>query len=110
VAVGDQIGWPELLRLHLARLRRMVALRLDPRPHSRIDPSDVLQAAYTHASRGLLAYLQNPEVLLFVWPLRLAGHRPGRVHRERLGANVRNRTHAVPGGMDGVVRAWRLPK
>jgi RNA polymerase sigma-70 factor, ECF subfamily len=89
LAAGDQAGWPELLRLHHARLRRMVALRLDQRLQGRIDPSDVLQDAYLHASRGLPDYLRNPEVPFFVWLRRLAGHRLGRVHREHLGAKMR---------------------
>jgi RNA polymerase sigma-70 factor (ECF subfamily) len=90
LASGDPDGWPELLRLHHPRLRRMVALRLDARLYGRVDPSDVLQEAYLHAARGLPDYLRNREVPFFVWLRRLAGHRLGRVHREHLGAKMRD--------------------
>jgi RNA polymerase sigma-70 factor (ECF subfamily) len=39
---GDQTAWAEVLDPHRKRLRRMVALRLDPRLRGRVDPSDVL--------------------------------------------------------------------
>jgi len=90
LAAGDHAGWPDLLHVHHARLRRMVALRLDARLYGRVDPSDVLQDAYLHAARGLPDYLKNPEVPFFVWLRRLAGHRLGRVHREHLGARMRD--------------------
>jgi len=95
LAAGDPGGWPELLRLHHARLRRMVALRLDARLHGRVDPSDVLQDAYLHAARALPGYLRDPEVPFFVWLRRLAGHRLGRVHRHHLGAKIRAASREV---------------
>ena len=52
-AAGDADGWRELLAQHRDRLRRMVALRLDPRLQGRIDPSDVLQEAYLDAAGHL---------------------------------------------------------
>ena len=42
-----------------ARLRRMVALRLDRRLQGRVDPSDVIQEAYLEAARRLPEYLAN---------------------------------------------------
>lgn len=90
VAGGDPAGWPDLVRRHHGRLRRMVALRLDARLHGRVDPSDVLQDAYLHAARALPDYLKNPDVPFFVWLRRLAGHRLGRTHREHLGARMRD--------------------
>ena len=59
-ARGDGHGLGTLLALHRARLRRMVALRLDRRLQGRIDPSDVIQEAYLEASTRLAEYLRNP--------------------------------------------------
>jgi hypothetical protein len=39
-----------LLERHRGRLRKLVALRLDPRLHGRVDPSDVIQDAYLDAA------------------------------------------------------------
>jgi hypothetical protein len=42
-ARGDQAALRSLLERHRERLRRMVALRLDPRISARVDASDVVQ-------------------------------------------------------------------
>ena len=59
LAAGDEGGWPELVRLHHARLRRMIAIRLDARLHGRIDPSDVLQDVPDPAIKTSLKALQD---------------------------------------------------
>ena len=53
VARGDPARFGALLEQCRTRLRRMVALRLDPRLHGRIDPSDVIQETYLEASARL---------------------------------------------------------
>ena len=40
---GDELARDRLLELHRARLRTMIAVRLDRRYQARIDPSDVVQ-------------------------------------------------------------------
>jgi DNA-directed RNA polymerase specialized sigma24 family protein len=40
---GDQVAVAALLERHRGRLRRMVALHLDPRLSGRVDASDVIQ-------------------------------------------------------------------
>src|SRR6516225_9009039 len=40
---GDAAAWQELLHRYQARLRQMVAVRLDRRLAARLDPSDVVQ-------------------------------------------------------------------
>jgi RNA polymerase sigma-70 factor (ECF subfamily) len=52
-AGGDQQAWAALLTAHRARLRRIVALRLDRRLRGRVDPSDVIREAYVNATSGL---------------------------------------------------------
>jgi RNA polymerase sigma-70 factor (ECF subfamily) len=40
---GDSRAWEQLMSEHRARLRRMIALRMDRRLQGRVDPSDVIQ-------------------------------------------------------------------
>jgi len=53
VAAGDREAIVELLARYRARLRRMVALRLDPRLQGRVDASDVIQEGYLDAIKRL---------------------------------------------------------
>jgi RNA polymerase sigma-70 factor (ECF subfamily) len=79
-ARGDQQAWAELLDEYRARLRRMVALRLDPRLQGRVDPSDVIQEAYIDASRRLPEYRDRPEVPFYLWLRFLVGQRVQEQH------------------------------
>jgi RNA polymerase sigma-70 factor (ECF subfamily) len=56
----DPARFGAILEEFRPRLRRMVALRLDPRLHGRIDPSDVIQETYLEASARLAEYNQKP--------------------------------------------------
>jgi RNA polymerase sigma-70 factor (ECF subfamily) len=87
---GDQRALGELLDRHRARLRRMVALRLDRRLQGRVDPSDVIQEACLDAARRLPDYHQNPTMPFFLWLRFLAGQRLLDEHRKHLGAAARD--------------------
>jgi RNA polymerase sigma-70 factor (ECF subfamily) len=89
-AAGDHDAWQALVAQHHDRLRRMVALRLDPRLQGRIDPSDVLQESYLEAVRQLADYLRNPLLPFFLWLRQLAGNRLYKLHRHHLGAQRRD--------------------
>ncbi len=89
-AAGDNAAWAALLTEHHDRLRRMVALRLDPRLTGRVDPSDVIQDAYLEALTQLPAYLVEPKLPFFLWLRYLTAHRLGRVHRQHLGTAARD--------------------
>ena len=89
-AAGDSAAWGGLLNEQQARLRRMVALRLDRRLQGRIDPSDILQEAYLWAGRQLEAYLPDPKLPFFLWLRLVTGQRMMRIHREHLGAAMRD--------------------
>jgi len=52
-AQGNPEQFGAVLERYRARLRRMVALRLDPRLQGRIDPSDVIQETYLEAASRL---------------------------------------------------------
>ncbi|HEV3436764.1 MAG TPA: sigma-70 family RNA polymerase sigma factor [Gemmata sp.] len=79
-----------MLEEHRPRLRRMVALRLDPRLHGRIDPSDVIQDTYLEASARLAEYLQKPTLPFFLWLRFLAGQKLVTLHRHHLGRQMRD--------------------
>jgi RNA polymerase sigma-70 factor (ECF subfamily) len=89
-AAGEGDAWQALVAPHHDRLRRMVALRLDPRLQGRVDPSDVLQESYLEAVRQLADYLRNPVLPFFLWLRQLAGHRLYKLHRHHLGARMRD--------------------
>lgn len=87
---GDQQAWTELIEACHARLRRMVAVRIDPRLHGRIDPSDVIQEAYLDASRRLTEYRDQPELPFYLWLRFLVEQRVAEQHRRHLGAAARD--------------------
>jgi RNA polymerase sigma-70 factor (ECF subfamily) len=89
-AAGDAAGWDAVVRRFHDRLRRMVAVRLDPRLQGRFDPSDVLQETYLDALGRLPEYLREPKLPFFLWIRYLTGHYLGRIHRDHLGRQMRD--------------------
>ena len=87
-------GDPQALALLLARYRdrlcRMVKLRLDRRLQGRIDASDVLQEAYLDAASRAAEYAANPTMPFFLWLRILTGQRLLMIHRQHLGAKMRD--------------------
>ena len=74
-AGGDPAAGHQLLARHRDRLRRMVAVRLDPRVAARLDPSDVVQEALLEAARKLPDYLRERPLPFYPWLRRLAWER-----------------------------------
>jgi RNA polymerase sigma-70 factor (ECF subfamily) len=89
-AAGDRASLGELLARHSDRLRRMVVLRLDPRLHGRLDPSDVLQEAYLEATDRLPEYLRDPALPFFLWLRLITGQKVAYLHRFHFGAEMRS--------------------
>jgi RNA polymerase sigma-70 factor (ECF subfamily) len=89
-AGGDSAALAELFSRYRRRLRQMVRLRLDRRLQGRVDPSDVLQEAYIDLTQQLPAYLAKPEMPFFLWLRLLTGQRLTRLHRQHLGAAMRD--------------------
>jgi RNA polymerase sigma-70 factor, ECF subfamily len=87
---GDAAAAGEALVRHRARLRRMVEARLDRRVRGRVDPSDVLQDGCADAIAKLPGYLADPRLPLFLWLRLIVGERLAKVHRDHLGAQVRD--------------------
>jgi len=88
---GDETALAELFGRYRKRLRRMVRLRLDRRLQGRIDASDVLQEAFLDLTQQFHSFVERREALpFFLWLRLLTGQRLMRVHRQHLGAAMRD--------------------
>jgi RNA polymerase sigma-70 factor (ECF subfamily) len=94
-AGGDAAAAGEALVRHRARLRRMVEARLDRRIRGRVDPSDVLQDGFADAVAKFPGYLADPRLPLFLWLRLIVGERLSKVHRDHLGARLRDAAREV---------------
>jgi RNA polymerase sigma-70 factor (ECF subfamily) len=92
---GDVGAAGEIFTRHRQRLRRMVEMRLDHRLQARIDPSDVIQEAFTEVVARFDKYLADPKLPLFLWLRLVVGERLMKVHRHHLGAQMREATREV---------------
>ncbi|WP_165250270.1 sigma-70 family RNA polymerase sigma factor [Paludisphaera soli] len=101
VGEGDEAALGELFGAHRERLKRLVALRLDRRLRSRVDPSDVLQEAYLDLARKLPAYASKPAMPFFLWVRLVVVERLIRVHRAHLDAAARDAGREVAPGPAG---------
>jgi RNA polymerase sigma-70 factor (ECF subfamily) len=72
---GDDEARELLFARHRARLKRMVAVRIDGRLAARIDPSDVVQETLFEASRKLPDYVRDPALPFYPWLRQLAWKR-----------------------------------
>jgi RNA polymerase sigma-70 factor (ECF subfamily) len=95
-AGGDPTARGELLHRHRARLRRMVAVRADPRLAARVDPSDVVQDALAEAAARLDAYLRERPLPFYPWLRRLALDRLAALYRRHVQARQRSVTREEP--------------
>jgi len=89
-AAGDQQAINELFARYRERLRAMVRLRLNRRLQGRVDPSDVLQEAYLEVCKGFPEYMQAPGLPFFLWLRHITGQKLIAVHRQHLGAQMRD--------------------
>jgi RNA polymerase sigma-70 factor (ECF subfamily) len=94
-ASGDQEALARVFALYRDRLRQMVRLRLDRRLQGRLDPSDVLQDAYLDFARRLPDYARDPAMPFYLWLRFLTGQRLIDLHRQHLGAQMRDAAQEV---------------
>jgi RNA polymerase sigma-70 factor (ECF subfamily) len=87
---GDPAALGDLFARHRDRLRRMVDLRLDRRLQGRVDPSDVVQEAGLDAVQRFPDYLRDARVPVILWLRTVVGDRLSRLHRQHLGAQMRD--------------------
>jgi RNA polymerase sigma-70 factor (ECF subfamily) len=92
---GDRRALADLFQRHRDRLLRMVELRMDPRLHGRIDPSDVLHDAFLDLSKRVESYLSDPRLPVFLWLRLVVSDRLALVHRQHLGTAMRDAGQAV---------------
>jgi RNA polymerase sigma-70 factor, ECF subfamily len=90
IQAGDRQAAAELLPRYRDRLRRMIDLRLDARLHRRLDASDVVQDALLDIASRLDDYVKDPKLPFFLWMRMIAGDRLLRLHRQHLGAKMRD--------------------
>jgi RNA polymerase sigma-70 factor (ECF subfamily) len=116
-AAGDRGAVAELLERYRGRLRRMVALRLDPRLQGRVDASDVIQEGYVDAMRRLDEFIRDPSVPFYIWLRYLVGQRVQEQHRRHLdtpgrdvGREISIYRGAMPGASTGALAARLLGK
>ena len=87
---GDSGALAELFERHRSRLEQMVRLRLDRRLQGRLDPADVLQEAFLDVARRFPEYAAGPAMPFYLWVRLLTGQRLVDLHRQHLGAKMRN--------------------
>jgi RNA polymerase sigma-70 factor, ECF subfamily len=95
-AGGDQEAMGRLFDRHRARLKRMVAVRLDPRIRARLDPSDVVQEVLMEAAERLPAYARNPPLPFYPWLRGIAWQRLVDLYRRHLMAGKRSLRREEP--------------
>ncbi len=116
VAAGDRGAVVELLERYRGRLRRMVAMRLDPRLQGRVDASDIIQEGYLDAMQRLEEYIRDPAVPFYIWLRFLVGQRVQEQHRRHLaagrdiGREVSIYRGAMPGASTGTLAAKLMGK
>jgi RNA polymerase sigma-70 factor, ECF subfamily len=89
-SAGDNSAAQQLLVRHRPRLRRMVAVHLDPRISARVDPSDVVQEALAEAYQRLPKYAQERPVSFYPWLRQIAWQRLVKLHRAHMTAGRRS--------------------
>jgi RNA polymerase sigma-70 factor (ECF subfamily) len=87
---GDQHALGELFSRYRERLGRMVHFRLDGRLRGRVAASDVLQEAYIDALKRLPHYQAVPDMPFLIWLRWVTMQRLVEVHRQHLGARMRD--------------------
>ena len=71
-ASGDQGAMQQLLDRHRNRLKRMIAVRMDPKLNARVDPSDVVQEVLAEAARKLPRYAASTPLPFYPWLRKVA--------------------------------------
>src|SRR6516165_4931589 len=96
-AHGDAAARDQLLVCHRARLRQMVAYRLDRRLAARVDPSDVVQEVLAEAARKLPDYLRERPLPFYPWLRQMALERLVTLYRRHVQAQRRSVRREEPG-------------
>src|SRR5262245_10726470 len=87
---GDDQARNLLLQRHRARLKTMIAVRMDRRLKARSDPSDVGQDVLEEAARNLADYLRDRPLPFHAWLREIAWKRLVDLRRRHIGAAKRS--------------------
>lgn len=87
---GDALATARLLERYRARLKTMIACRLDPQLARRVDPSDVVQDSLIVAHDRLPQYLADPRIAFYPWLRRIAWNRLIDLQRRHLKSQRRS--------------------
>jgi RNA polymerase sigma-70 factor, ECF subfamily len=98
---GDASARGRLLERHRPRLKRMVAVRIDRRLATRVDPSDVVQEALLDAAARLDDYLRERPIPFYPWLRRRAAGRLADAYRRHVRAARRSVGREEPAGLPG---------
>jgi RNA polymerase sigma-70 factor (ECF subfamily) len=90
VAEGDEAALAEVFSTFRPRLKKMVALRLDPRLQARVDPSDVLQETFIDVARRATKYAGRSDYPFFLWLRQVTGQKLLEITRRHLGTRMRD--------------------
>jgi RNA polymerase sigma-70 factor (ECF subfamily) len=97
---GDASAAGQLLGRHRARLRQMVAVRIDPRLAARVDPSDVVQEALAEATKKLPDYLRHRPLPFYPWLRQIAWEKLLDMHTRHVAVQKRSVTREGPNHLD----------
>ena len=87
---GDRAAMERLLEHNRDRLRRMVAVRMDPQISSRVDPSDVVQEAFMVAADRFSEYARTRPLPFFPWLREIAWERLVAMHHRHVRTQKRS--------------------
>ena len=90
IGSGDKRAEQQLLARHRARLRSMVAIRMDPRLAARVDPSDVVQEVFMLVADRFNEYAQSRPLPFFPWLRQIAWERLVAIHHRHVRAQKRS--------------------
>ncbi len=99
---GDRAAISDLFAQHRAQLRRMIAVRMDPRLTARFDPSDVVQDVLAEAAQRISKDLDGQADQFYPWLRQLAWDRLSHLHRHHVRTqkrSVRREADSWDGGL-----------
>jgi RNA polymerase sigma-70 factor (ECF subfamily) len=102
---GDSQALSQVFAAYRDRLWQMIRIRLDRRIQGRVDPSDVLQEAYVDIARRIGDYATQADFPFYLWLRQLVAQRLIDVHRQHLGARMRDARQEVVLSIDGLPQA-----
>ena len=97
---GDRHATEQLVDKHRDRLRRMVAVRMDPRLVRRVDPSDIVQDVLAEAAARLPEYADQRPLPFYPWLRQLAWEQLLDVYQHHIKTQKRSVTREQSRGME----------